>query len=488
MKIRFPSKARWHYLILLAGLSLYSQECPVITFPEAGETEIPVDATFTWEQVEGINGYLINVGTFAGGDDIIKNRAVGIVNLYKPPLGLPENTELYLSLSLLLFDGPPIACASIPFQTIDIVTPPPCSVLVAPDNNATNVTIVTDISWSYASTATYYHISIGTTPAGSELLNNLNVGNILTYEPEEPLPQDTQIFVTVIPWNENGSGGSCQVESFFTGGIVDLCEPSADPETGETIQVRPMTELPERIGLCSDALPYLISTPDNADGYRWYRINAGAQETLLSEQREVPITAEGRYRYEAYNRVVRSGNTVECAVSRLFTVVVSEIAVIEDIEVTNLAEGRMIRILARGMGSYEYAIGSPDGPYQDDNFFTGISPDAEHAYVRDRNGCGIAEGVIDRDITLDDFPNFFTPNADGVNDFWAFIPPRQDFGIVVYNIAIYDRYGLLIAQIEPGILGWDGRYNGQHLPSSDYWFLATASNGQVLKGHFALKR
>ncbi len=488
MKGRIPSKPGWHYLILLLGLFLHSQECPEITFPGAGETEIPVDATFTWGTVEGINGFLLNVGTFSGGDDVIKNQTVGIVYFYKPPLGLPENTELFLTLSLLLFDGPPITCSSIPFRTTDVTTSPPCTILFAPDNNATNVTIITDISWAYAATATYYRISIGTMSGGSDLLKDHYVGNILTYEPEQDLPQNTRIFVTVTPGNENGNAINCQEQSFFTGAAVALCEPYTDQETGEIINIRPEIGLPERIGLCSEELPYLVSSPDNADGYSWYRINAGAAETLLSTQREVPITAEGRYRYEAYNLVVHSGNTVECAVSRLFTVVVSEIAVIDHIEVLNLPEGRTITIRARGIGNYEYAIGDPEGPYQESNHFTGISSEAERAYVRDRNGCGISEGIIDRNISQNDFPNFFTPNADGVNDLWDFIPPGEDFGIVIRTIAIYDRYGTLIASIQPGVQGWDSRYKGQSLPASDYWYLAMASNGQQIKGHFALKR
>jgi site-specific DNA-methyltransferase (adenine-specific) len=36
--------------------------------------------------------------------------------------------------------------------------------------------------------------------------------------------------------------------------------------------------------------------------------------------------------------------------------------------------------------------------------------------------------------------------------------------------------------------GWDGTYNGQNLPSSDYWFVLKRPDGKEYKGHFALKR
>ncbi|HLF53229.1 T9SS type B sorting domain-containing protein, partial [Flavobacterium sp.] len=60
------------------------------------------------------------------------------------------------------------------------------------------------------------------------------------------------------------------------------------------------------------------------------------------------------------------------------------------------------------------------------------------------------------------------------------------------KIYIFDRYGKLIKQISPtGTGGWDGTYNGQLMPSSDYWFtvdyLETGVN-KVFKAHFSLKR
>ena len=40
------------------------------------------------------------------------------------------------------------------------------------------------------------------------------------------------------------------------------------------------------------------------------------------------------------------------------------------------------------------------------------------------------------------------------------------------KIYIFDRFGKLLKQISPSLgPGWDGNYNGNPLPSSDYWFL-----------------
>ena len=56
------------------------------------------------------------------------------------------------------------------------------------------------------------------------------------------------------------------------------------------------------------------------------------------------------------------------------------------------------------------------------------------------------------------------------------------------KIFIFDRYGKLLKQIDPKSEGWDGNFNGQPMPSNDYWFSVTLQDGRVFKSHFTLKR
>ncbi len=60
--------------------------------------------------------------------------------------------------------------------------------------------------------------------------------------------------------------------------------------------------------------------------------------------------------------------------------------------------------------------------------------------------------------------------------------------ITIDIIHIFDRYGRLLAQIEPSSNGWDGNFNGRPLPSNDYWFRAISDSSGQIQGHFALKR
>ncbi|WP_194852255.1 T9SS type B sorting domain-containing protein [Nonlabens antarcticus] len=103
-------------------------------------------------------------------------------------------------------------------------------------------------------------------------------------------------------------------------------------------------------------------------------------------------------------------------------------------------------------------------------------------YFRDVGGCWSDQA----EIILIGVPQFFTPNGDGFNDHWNVYGPTnllQDS-----RIFIFDRYGKLLAQIEGNSAGWNGTFNGEQLPSTDYWFTVDLPDGHNFKGHFAMKR
>src|SRR5690606_27474392 len=55
------------------------------------------------------------------------------------------------------------------------------------------------------------------------------------------------------------------------------------------------------------------------------------------------------------------------------------------------------------------------------------------------------------------FPNAFTPNGDGNNDFFKPVVS----GIKQYDFQIYNRWGELIFTSKQAEIGWDGKRNGQ---------------------------
>ena len=167
------------------------------------------------------------------------------------------------------------------------------------------------------------------------------------------------------------------------------------------------------------------------------------------------------------------------------TVTVSQAPVEWSFNLTNgaFADNHTVEILAQGLGEYIYSIDG--GLFQDSNVFTNVSPGVHTITIKDANGCG----QVSFDIGVVDYPNYFTPNNDGYHDTWNIIG-IADFDATA-NIYIFDRYGKLLKQISPLTPGWDGTYNGNALPSSDYWFRVEYTEQGVqkeIKGHFTLKR
>ena len=176
-------------------------------------------------------------------------------------------------------------------------------------------------------------------------------------------------------------------------------------------------------------------------------------------------------------------NNNGCSQSKSITIVNSNVATINDIIINDVSSNNTVTILASGEGDYEYALDDEFGPYQDDTTFYNVSPGFHTVYVRDKNGCGIASQII----SVIGFPNFFTPNDDGYNDTWHVfgINTPSQAGSEIY---IFDRYGKLLKQLLYNSEGWDGTYNGNPMPTSDYWFYIKLSDNRIFRGHFTLKR
>ena len=94
------------------------------------------------------------------------------------------------------------------------MTPPSCVTVSSPVNGAINVSSSV-ISWpAAAGGATGYRLSVGSMPGATDVLNNFDVGNVLSY-PLSGLVGGTTYYVTIFPYNLNGSATAC-VETNFT--------------------------------------------------------------------------------------------------------------------------------------------------------------------------------------------------------------------------------------------------------------------------------
>lgn len=145
-------------------------------------------------------------------------------------------------------------------------------------------------------------------------------------------------------------------------------------------------------------------------------------------------------------------------------------------------ENTVTAVVVPDSEDYEYQL--DQNGWQDSNVFTDVKQGLYTLTVRSKYGCG----EVSTEIVVADYPRFFTPNGDGVHDYWN-IDGEEALEISI--VYVFDRNGKLLKSILPNEDGWDGTYNGRPMPSDDYWFKVEYGAGGVRKafmGHFALKR
>ncbi len=214
-------------------------------------------------------------------------------------------------------------------------------------------------------------------------------------------------------------------------------------------------------------------TSVNDYAYIWTKdaeILANTNPTLSTNQ-------SGIYTVEVENKLTT------CSRLRTITVTASETAILLPPTIEDLTENNSAIINVTGIGNYEYSLDLPNGPFQSSNIFDNISFGIHEVYVNDVNNCGI----VSQTINIIGAPKYFTPNGDGINDFWN-IQGTSLTNNYNSKVKIFDRFGKLITNIETLSKGWDGNFNNQLLPADDYWYVVELEDGRIAKGHFSLKR
>ena len=251
-----------------------------------------------------------------------------------------------------------------------------------------------------------------------------------------------------------------------------------------TLQVNPLPEfdLEASYILCIDTNGTEVLAPlviDTGLSPIDYSFEWSYNDTIIATETNSSImpTAGGTYSVTITNNITGCTNTdttevIESAPPSLEVNLVTQA----------FADNHVIEALATGIGVYEYSLDG--GPWQAEGTFSNVSAGTHEITARDRNGCGIATASL----FVIDYPLYFTPNGDGNNDTWNI--PSIGSSAKIY---IFDRYGKLLKQLSPTGAGWNGTFNGNMMPSSDYWFMVEyiepmTNEPKEFKAHFTLKR
>ncbi|ESU18459.1 hypothetical protein FCR2A7T_27460 [Flavobacterium cauense R2A-7] len=276
--------------------------------------------------------------------------------------------------------------------------------------------------------------------------------------------QGTVIY-TIIPINNGCSGAPITVEV--------KVNPLPNPQIADGV-------------ICVDAITgsliygYEMDTQlsDTDYDFQWYF--GSDLTTIIGTNSSYTATQAGQYTVSIMNMITGCTNVA------IIDVTASNPALGATAMVSNyFQDDQTITVIVNGNGIYEYEL-DHSGIWQTSNIFPHVLPGEHTVAIRDAKGC--TDIVLEHIWTIG-YPHFFTPNGDGYNDTWNIWSLEKDQPNA--EIHIFDRYGKLVKQIVPSGTGWDGTFNGQLLPSTDYWFTVKyMENGaeKIFKAHFSMKR
>ena len=231
-------------------------------------------------------------------------------------------------------------------------------------------------------------------------------------------------------------------------------------------------------------------------------------DTIICKGDEVTLCVnpnDSNYRYEWHeydlenmvDRIVTVGPTftirptkhvsygVEAIGKRCVTASGYDVSLDEPMKIeTEIIDNRSIALqVSGGYGSYQYDLGQGFGTSNVIEDFDYIR--YYQVKVRDEIGCEVDTVIKVHEVELK-FPEFFTPQSDGVNDVWLVENLNYYKGVTV---RIYDRIGKLLFETKNPDEGWNGEYLGHAMPSTDYWYEVYVKDiKEVYSGHFTLIR
>ncbi len=150
-------------------------------------------------------------------------------------------------------------------------------------------------------------------------------------------------------------------------------------------------------------------------------------------------------------------------------------AQIYDVSCIQESNGSISVFVGGGNGGYQYLWSTGD---TDDEIFGQIGG-IYSVTVTDALGCVISENyeILVTNEDCINIPSAFTPNSDGLNDTWIL----RNIDLYAGNsVKILNRWGQLLFESNGYGEPWDGRYNGNELPSGTYYYIVDLNDGNDL--------
>lgn len=250
-------------------------ECTSITIPVTGSNNADINTDITWSASPGALGYYLTIGTSPTNGSVLNNVDVGFITSYDLSTALAYNTLYYVKVIPYNSLGNAIGCVNQTFTTENNIIPS-CTQVYFPSNGSNNISVTTLVKWNHSvGNQTGYRISIGTTSGGTQIVNDLDVGNVTSYDHPTEFPFGTTLYVRITPYNTNGYITNCATQNFTTLVPVagDFCTNAITLPCGSSVAGSTVNAMVE------NNLPFCV-TPVEAPGM-WYTFIGDGKNVII---------------------------------------------------------------------------------------------------------------------------------------------------------------------------------------------------------------
>ena len=220
------------------------------------------------------------------------------------------------------------------------------------------------------------------------------------------------------------------------------------------------------------------STPADGSPSKWLW-NYGETTASSSGQTQAPYTYGSAKKYKV---TLTFTNSFGCAddTTKQFTVYPYPVVYAGPDDV--VLEGGIFNIAATATGNnLTYLWTSNSSPtYLNSN--TILNPFAKPVVdinykltVTAEGGCSKADSVFIKVLKFPEIPNTFTPNNDGIHDFWEI---KYLFTYPGNKVQVFTRTGQKVFESKGYAKPWDGNMNGKSLPFDTYYYIIEPGSGR----------
>ena len=219
----------------------------------------------------------------------------------------------------------------------------------------------------------------------------------------------------------------------------------------------------QQVYLCNSEKETVLNAGSSFQTYEW---STGEQTQTIT------VDAAG-----VYEVTVSLGPG--CSDTGIFTVTETPEITME-VKVRDFQQRNELSIFALSeIADLQYSINGGQS-FQSSSRFIDVPPGYVEVVTSDLNGCAIAT----KRVLVRGTPRFFTPNGDGVNDYWHVDRYREYPDMTV---TIFDRFGKVMTRLDSKMKGWDGTFDGKEQKTGAFWY-AISYGEKTYTGHFALIR